>query len=307
MYALITPARDEAERLAVLAPTVVAQTCRPACWVIVDDGSSDETAEVAAGLASKHAWIVLVRSGRPGSGLREGRRQGRDLLCLREGLRAVSPRVEFVTKLDADVTLPPDYFERLIAAFTADSRLGMASGTRCELVGDRWRPRPLTRSAIAGQCRTYRIGCWEAIQPLEPHMGWDGIDEARAVLAGWRVHPVSGLFFRHHRPRGGRDGSAWRARAAEGSAAHYMGYRPSYLVLRALWHARRDPSALAMLWGWSTAVAGREPRSPDVAARAYVRRQQSARYLRRRWAEAHGEPVGSDVAPPRQRAASTRS
>ena len=186
-----------------------------------------------------------------------------DLLCLREGLRAVSPRVEFMTKLDADVTLPPHYFERLIAAFTADSRLGMASGTRCELVGDRWRPRPLTRSAIAGQCRTYRIGCWEAIQPLEPHMGWDGIDEARAVLAGWRVHPVSGLFFRHHRPRGGRDGSAWRARAAEGQRRALHGL-PALVSspARPLARARRDPSALAMLWGWSTPVADARRAAP---------------------------------------------
>lgn len=291
MYALITPARNEAERLAALAPTVVAQTSPPDCWVIVDDGSSDETAEVAAGLASRHAWIVLVRSGRAGSGLREGRREGRDLLSLHEGLRALPRRVELVTKLDADVTLPPDYFERLVAAFTADPGLGMASGTRCEIVDRGWRQRPLTRSTIAGQCRTYRIGCWESIQPLDPHMGWDGIDEARAVLAGWRVHPVPGLFFRHHRPRGRRDGSAWRARAAEGSAAHYMGYRPWYLVLRALWHARRDPSALGMLWGWSSAVARGEPPCTDVAARTYVRDQQSARFLRRRWTEARGEPV----------------
>ena len=120
-------------------------------------------------------------------------------------------------------------------------------------------------------------------------MGWDGIDEARATLAGWHVHPVPALYFRHHRPRGRRDGSAWRARAAEGSAAHYMGYRPSYLLLRALWHSRREPSALAMLWGWSGAVVRREAPCSDAAARGQIRAQQAARHFGRRLREARGQ------------------
>jgi hypothetical protein len=288
-YALVTPARNEAESLAVLAPTVIGQTCSPAWWVIVDDGSSDATAEVAAELASRYPWIVPVRSDRVGAGLRQGRRQGRDLLSFQEGLHAIPGQVELVAKLDADVTLPPQYFERLLAEFDGDPRLGMASGTRCELIDGRWRARPLTRSTIAGQCRTYRLACWKDIQPLDPHMGWDGIDEARAVLAGWRVHPVPGLHFRHHRPRGRRDGSPWRARAAEGNAAHYMGYRPSYMLLRALWHARREPSALAMLWGWGAASLHRDPPCSDAAARSYVRSQQAARHFGRRFREARGE------------------
>jgi hypothetical protein len=289
MYALITPARNEADSLAVLAPTVVGQTRPPACWVIVDDGSSDATVEVATELARQYPWIVLVQSGRVEGGLRQGRREGRDLLSFEEGLRAVPGHVELVAKLDADVTLPPHYFDRLLTAFLADPQLGMASGTRCELVDGRWQPRPLTRSTIAGQCRTYRLACWEAIQPLEPHMGWDGIDEARAALAGWHVHPVPGLFFRHHRPRGRRDGSSWRARSAEGSAAHYMGYRPSYLLVRALWHARHEPSALAMLWGWSGAVVRREAPCGDAAARGHVRSQQAARHFGRRLREARSQ------------------
>lgn len=287
-YALITPARDEADSLAMLAQAVVGQTQPPSCWVIVDDGSSDGTAEVTMELVRQYPWIVLVQSGRVEAGLRQGRRQGRDLLSFEEGLRAVPRPVKFVVKLDADVTLPPNYFELLLAAFDADPQLGMASGTRCELVDGCWRPRPLTRSTVAGQCRTYRLACWEAIQPLEPHMGWDGIDEARAVLTGWHVHPVPGLYFRHQRPRGRRDGSAWRARAAEGSAAHYMGYRPFYLLLRAVWHARHDLSALAMLWGWASAVVRREPRCSDAAARAYVRGQQATRHFGRRFHEARG-------------------
>jgi hypothetical protein len=250
--------------------------------VIVDDGSTDGTARVASELASEHSWIVLVRTGRQREGLREGRREGRDLLSLQEGLQAFPGPPDLMTKLDADVTLPLDYFERLAFAFATDDRLGMATGTRCELEDGHWQERHLTGSAVAAQCRTYRWACWEQVQPLEPRLGWDGVDEARAVLAGWRTRVVPGLHFRHHRPMGWRDGSRFRARAAEGIAAYYMGYRPSYLLVRSVWHTRRDLSALGMLWGWATAVARGAPRCDDVAVRAYVRRQQSARHFARR-------------------------
>jgi biofilm PGA synthesis N-glycosyltransferase PgaC len=288
-HALVTAARDDAARLGALAPTVLAQTLRPTAWVIVDDGSSDGTAEIARELAARHSWIVLLETGREHARLSEGRREGRDLLALVRGLRALHEPVELITKLDADITLPVDYFERLAAAFAAEPRLGMATGTRLELEDGRWQPRNLTATAVAAQCRTYRWVCWQQVQPLEPHLGWDGVDEARAVLAGWRTAVLPALAFRHHRPMGTRDGSRFRARAAEGLAAHYMGYRPSYLLVRSLWHARRNPSALGMLWGWATAAFKGERDCGDPAVRAYVRRQQSARYLLRRFHEVrHG-------------------
>ena len=284
-YALVTAARDEAANLAALAPTVIGQTIQPAAWVIVDDGSKDDTPVIARELAERYPWIVVEHTGRAEHGLREGRRQGRDLLALQQGLQALPQPVDLITKLDADVTLPSDYFERLVDAFRSDPDLGMATGTRYELEDGQWQPRHLTATAVAAQCRTYRWTCWQQVQPLEPCLGWDGVDEARAVIAGWHTRVIPGLVFRHHRPMGQRDGSGLRARAAEGVAAYYMGYRPTYLLARVLWHARRDATALGMIWGWATALVGRERRCPDPAVRAYVRRQQSARYLARRLRE----------------------
>ncbi len=85
-------------------------------------------------------------------------------------------------------------------------------------------------------------------------MGWDGIDEMKASARGWHTHALTDLPFKHHRVEGQRDGSRRRARIAQGRAAHYIGYRPSYLVLRSLHHARREPAALAMMWGYADAA-----------------------------------------------------
>jgi hypothetical protein len=96
------------------------------------------------------------------------------------------------------------------------------------------------------------------------------------------------LPFRHHRREGERDGAPHRARLAQGRAARFLGYRLWYLALRALWNARREPAALAMILGYVDAAARREPRLTDPTARAYLRRQQSIRRLPLRAAEALG-------------------
>ena len=60
-YVLITPARNEAEFIELTIASVVAQTIRPARWVIVSDGSTDGTDEIVSGYAARHPWIELVR------------------------------------------------------------------------------------------------------------------------------------------------------------------------------------------------------------------------------------------------------
>ena len=51
-------------------------------------------------------------------------------------------------KLDADITLDPDHFERLLAEFERNPRLGVASGTCYEIHADgKWRQRH-----VAGRC-----------------------------------------------------------------------------------------------------------------------------------------------------------
>ena len=68
-----------------------------------------------------------------------------------------------------------------------------------------------------------------------------------------------------------------------------MGYRFSYLLMRALFKARRDPAALAMVEGYLQAAIRREPRLADRDAREYLRRTQQLRRLPLRAREALGK------------------
>ena len=184
--------------------------------------------------------------------------------------------------------MEPDYFERLLDRFDADPSLGIASGSAFELQGGDWRQRHVTGSTVWGASRAFRWSCLQEILPFEERVAWDGIDEFKANARGWRTQAFEDLEFKHHRREGERDGTTWRARSNQGHAAYYVGYRPWYLVLRALFNARHEPAAVGMIAGYLSAAVRREPRSRDADARAYLRGQQSIRSLRLRSLEATG-------------------
>jgi glycosyltransferase involved in cell wall biosynthesis len=282
-YAVVTPVCDEARNLRRLHGALAAQTILPLRWVIVDTGSSDDSVAVSQELARSEAWIAATTlEARPlerGGPIVEG---------FERGLPLVPAEADVIVKLDADVTMEPEYFASLLAAFEADDRLGIASGTAFELDRGEWRQRFSTGDAVWGASRAYRRACLEQIGPLERRMGWDGIDEIRAQLRGWETRTLLELPFRHHRVEGQRDGARWRAWSARGRAAHYMGYRAWYLALRALHHTRHEPAALAMIWGFAAAAVTRKEVVADPAVRAHLRQAQRLSNLRTRRREALG-------------------
>jgi poly-beta-1,6-N-acetyl-D-glucosamine synthase len=283
-YAVVTPVRNEAENLPRLAAALAAQHRPPAAWVVVDTGSTDETRHLLDELAGLHPWIRTATL----DGVESMERGGPIARGFELGYQSLEAAPDVVVKLDADTSFEPEYFERLIFEFAADPTLGMASGTCHELEQGEWHERHVTGTTVWGASRAYRRTCLESVLPLEHRMGWDGVDEFRANARGWTTRTFKNLPFRHHRREGERDGAPRRARFAQGRAARYIGYRFWYLALRALWHARREPAALAMIWGYVQAVLRREPQLTDAAAREYLRRQQSLRTLPLRAAEAVG-------------------
>lgn len=283
-YAVVTPARDEARNLERQARWLVGQTHRPAAWVIVDNGSSDGTVELAEGLAREHAWIRVLVLPSP-DGLRRGAPITR---AFHAGVDSLESLPEVVVKLDADVSGEPDHFERLLAAFESDARLGIASGSCWERLSGEWRQRHVTGDHVWGACRAYRRECLAAVGPLEERMGWDAVDELKANALGWRTRTLLDLPFRHHRREGERDRSSRHAWATAGRTCHYLGYRPWYLALRALHNARSDPWALALMAGYARAALAGDPRCADDSVRAEVRRLQRLGSLPARVREALG-------------------
>lgn len=280
-YAIVTPVRNETENLSRLAESLCAQSLRPSAWMIVDTGSDDGTPAMIAELIAEHDWIATCTSTAGESPTR-----ARAIVHgFNVGVQELGDLPEVVVKLDADVSMEPDYFERLVTAFAEDEHLGIASGTCFEREQGEWTQRHVTGDHVWGATRAYRRRCLGEVSPLEERLGWDGVDEIKAALRGWRTRTFLDLPFFHHRPEGARENHQWRM---AGDACHYLGYRLDYLLLRALNNARRDPTALAMVGGYTRAALRRAERCPDEEVRSFVRRQQSLRQLPQRMREVRG-------------------
>jgi biofilm PGA synthesis N-glycosyltransferase PgaC len=279
-YAVVTPVKDEAEHLARTAATMLAQTHRPVQWVIVDDGSADGTRALAESFARSEPWIRAVGSAADG----ERARGGRVVRAFEHGRAQIDEPHELVVKLDGDIELPPHYFARVGDAFARDERAGIVGGR--VLVpgrGGTWTPERVGRHTVHGAVKTYRVACLEDFGGLRASMGWDGIDEYGAKARGWKVIPIADLELRHHARRGSKQ-RWWRARIEEGRGAHYMGYLPAFVLVRAGYRmlVERPPllGGAALLAGWTAAALRREPRVDDPLAIAALRAEQRGRLRR---------------------------
>src|SRR6267143_1809526 len=121
-YILITPSRNEAKFIETTIQSVIKQTVLPSKWVIVNDGSTDETASIVDRYAAKYSWIELINL---------PARKERNFAAKVHAFKAGQERVknieyEVIGNLDADVSLDEDHFEFLLGKFREDSHLGVA-------------------------------------------------------------------------------------------------------------------------------------------------------------------------------------
>ena len=276
-YAVITPVRDEAEFIEKTLYSMVRQTVRPTEWVIVDDGSTDQTPEMVAGYAAGHPWLSLVRRADRGA-----RQRGKGVVeAFYAGYETLTADYDFIVKLDGDLSFEPDYFESLLREFAASPRLGIAGGGVYErLDGHNWVLRA-ARDHVRGPTKVYRRACFEEIGGLVPALGWDGVDEWKARSLGWEVRSFLDLKVLHYRVTGSATGSL-KSRLEEGYGAYYMGYHPLFLIARGIQHMSSRPyltGGMAMIVGFFIAPIRRKERLQDTSVIRYVRRTQFKQLL----------------------------
>jgi poly-beta-1,6-N-acetyl-D-glucosamine synthase len=306
-YALVSPVKDEAEHLPLTFASVLSQTYRPVRWVIVDDGSSDGTLQIAYSYSRAVPWISVVAASADSEG--ERARGGRVVRAFERGRAEIHERHEIVVKLDGDIELPPDYFARTAGVFAADARAGIVGGrVHVPGRGGRWVPERVGRHTVHGAIKAYRLSCLSDFGGLRASMGWDGIDEYGAKARGWKVIPLAELHVRHHAHRGSKQ-RWWRARLEEGRGARYMGYQPSFLLARACYRMLVERPPLlgggALLAGWLAATVRKDPLVDDPEAVAALRAEQRSRL--RRLARGASVPPDPSAALPALAAVSART
>jgi biofilm PGA synthesis N-glycosyltransferase PgaC len=276
--AVIVPFLNEARFLPRFLGSIERQTRLPDRLVLVDDGSWDGSGDMAAAFAARHPWTVALRRS-PRAREADRLAGASELRSFQRGVALLDEPWDVVAKLDADLELSSRHFECLLRELAADARLGVAGAVLSEVADDGSAIRiPVPRRHVRGATKFYRRECYEEIQPIPAHLGWDTIDEVKARQAGWRTESfeLPGGDTLHLRPTGQHDGRL-RAYRRWGECAWGYGAHPGWVLLGAVKRGTLRPYVLGgglYAFGYTAAALRRMPRvERDV--RSVVRREEA--------------------------------
>jgi glycosyltransferase involved in cell wall biosynthesis len=274
-YVIITPVRDEAKHLPKTIQSVLAQTIRPAEWIIVNDGSTDATASIMDEAAARYSWVKTVH--RLDRGYRKA--GGGVVAAFADGYDAMQSRDwDFMVKLDGDLSFGPDYFERCFEHFLRDPLLGIAGGSVYNIIDGKPVLEACPEFHVRGATKIYRRACWEVLGGLMAAPGWDTLDEVQAQMSNWKTRTFPELVLTHHRQTGSADG-LWRGLVKNGKANYVCGYHPLFMAAKCAARLMRPPyvmGSLALASGFIGGYLTKTTQAPD-ALRRYVRTQQLLR------------------------------
>jgi biofilm PGA synthesis N-glycosyltransferase PgaC len=262
-YVLITPARNEAAFVELTLKSVVSQTLLPVKWIIVNDGSTDGTAEIVERYASEHSWIELLQMPE-----RRDRNFGGKAIAVDAGRQRVEGlQFDVIGNLDADVSFEPDYFEFLMARFFENPKLGVA-GTAFSEENQRYNYEFVGIEHVSGMCQMFRRECFEEIGGYRALKsgGIDLIAVLSARAKGWETRTFEEKRFVHHRTQGSALHAGFRERLHVGRKDYLIGNHPLWELFRSVYQMKYKPYVVggllilaAYLWNWAR---GMEPTMP---------------------------------------------
>jgi poly-beta-1,6-N-acetyl-D-glucosamine synthase len=275
-YVVITPARDEAEHLERTIRSVVAQTVQPSQWIIVNDGSCDETGEIIGRFAAQYEWITARH--RLNRGYREA--GGGVVKTFNDGYEQIRVQDwDLLVKLDADLSFEPTYFERCILEFERDTKLGIGGGAIYHENNGELELEKNPAFHVRGATKMYRRACWDALGGLVQAPGWDTIDEVKANMLGWSTRSFPDLRVSHSRFTGSAAGP-WRDCIKNGRANYVTGYHPLFMMVKCLRRLVKRPfllGSIGLMWGFVSSYWNGSPRIEDPRLLRYTRDQQLKR------------------------------
>lgn len=282
-YCLITPCRNEAKFIRTTLETTCTQSALPSLWVIVDDGSTDETPQILQEFAERYDFIRIVRRKDRGA-----RAVGPGVIeAFYDGLARIDLNdFDFITKFDGDLELPPRYFERTMELMDEDPYLGNLSGKLFERRpdGSLFEERTGDENAV-GPVKFYRVTCFQSIGGFVREVAWDGIDGHICRINGWIAKSLDDPEMRiiHLRPMGSSQQNIRVGRVRWGRGKYFMGSAWYYVMASAAYRSIEPPyllGGLGILWGYFKAQLTGHPRYENPEYRRYLRRFERAQLLR---------------------------
>jgi glycosyltransferase involved in cell wall biosynthesis len=218
-YYIVIPAHNEEALIGLTLDSLINQTLLPKKVVVVNDNSTDKTANIVLAFAKEHPFISLVEKKSsaihlPGSKV---------IHAFNAGLNTLDENYDVLMKADADLIFPSNYFETITKHFESDLTIGMVGGFCYIEKNGEWVLENLTdKDHIRGALKAYRKKTFQQIGGLKAQMGWDTVDELLCKFYNWKVVTDASLHVKHLKPTGANYNKT--ARYKQGEAFYTLGY-----------------------------------------------------------------------------------
>lgn len=280
-YVIITPAHNEEVFIVKTIHSMINQTVRPLKWIVVNDNSTDRTAEIVEQYAKQYDFLQLTNLSRPG-----GRNFGNKVRAFNFGLNeAQLYNYQYIGNLDADISLESDYFEKLLGEFDKRLKLGVAGGMVCTCIGNKFISQNVALDSVAGAVQLFRRECFEQIGGYMalPQGGIDAAAEIMARMNGWQTRTFPELQVLEHRRTGTATARPLASRVKDGLRFQSLGYDFLFLSLRCVYRLMDRPrvvGSIATLYGYLKGVIKKAPivLPPNVVQ--YLRVEQRDKLMR---------------------------
>ncbi|MAU16530.1 MAG: glycosyl transferase family 2 [Muricauda sp.] len=265
---IIIPAHNEASFLKDCLDSFVAQTYLPNELIIVDDNSSDDTFKIAQSYAQKYDWIKVLQRNSVDEHI-----PGKKVVdTFNFGMEHTS-EYDLVGKFDADIVLPPNYFELIVNQFQANWKLGMCSGLLFIKKENGWVYENIAdKSHIRGPIKLYHKACFNKIGGLRPGVGWDTVDTLLAKYHDFETLTLPELHVRHLRPTG--HGYSSKNYQSKGEALYKMRYGivlTKIAALKMAWQAKSLSLYFQVILGYLKAAIKKIPRYVSSQEGKFIR------------------------------------
>lgn len=267
-HTIITPVYNESQYLRKYLESIVKQTCRPYQLIMVDDNSTDNSAQIIKSFSAEYDWIKYVYHSSTNR-----KSQGKKVIqAFNFGLNYCElAEIDFLSKIDADLQFPSNYFEEIAAAFKLNPHLGLTGGIIEEVKNKTWTKIPQAGYHIRGALKSYRKECFLEIGGLKPVLGWDGLDEMTALYLNWETRIIE-LEVKHFRPAA-KDYDKAELNYKLGFANYENGGNILLALVRAVIKSKQKPyfkTGLSYLKGYMKAKKMNIPRNVDPALAKFI-------------------------------------
>jgi|SRR5690606_21799024 len=199
-YTIILPVHNEENYIENALNSIMNQSFLPFELIIVNDNSTDRTSEIIEKFTQNYAFIKAIHSGNQSNAHEPG---SKIVNAFYKGFEIIQPDWDVIVKLDADVILPENYFEKIMAEFSSNPKTGIAGGSAFIEKNGNWEYEKIgNKKQVRGPFKAYSRVCFEKMNGIRKSIGWDTVDELLAKYYGFEVVVLPELKVKLQKPTG---------------------------------------------------------------------------------------------------------